>query len=180
MSALVVIMDLRTRVTIYFVVLGIALLITFIGSTIPVSPSYGQLVESQVNQTVSSSGGVVSLATSIAGHNFFLSLFMLIPFVGPLIGMGILYNTGFAISAIGAFRGISGSFLLAAETPLPFFWLEFFSYAAMMTESIALTYAILKGEGWKEARFAVQIVGLVAIALVLGGIIEASLISIGV
>ncbi|BBD73668.1 hypothetical protein HS1genome_2057 [Sulfodiicoccus acidiphilus] len=173
-------MDFRTRITIYFTVLGVSLLVTFIGSMIPVSPSYGQLVASQVNQTVSSSGGVVTLATNIAGHNFFLSLFMLIPFVGPFIGMGILYNTGFAISAIGAFRGISGAFLLAAETPLPFFWLEFFSYSAMMSESIALTYAVLKGEGWKELKVAIQVIGIVALALVIGGVIEASLISIGV
>ncbi|MEM3244793.1 MAG: hypothetical protein QXU14_05325 [Metallosphaera sp.] len=172
-------MDIN-RVKIYFMFLIVNVTILFVVSAIPSSPQIGQQILNSLNSTVTTNQGLVSMGTSIAGHNFFLSLFMSFPFIGIPAGLFILAETGYAFSAIGSLERIPGVALPTLEAFLPFFWLEFLSYTAMMTESYFFTKAILGGYWKRELSTYVLVIGLVAVTLTVSGFIESFFISIGV
>ncbi|EHP70732.1 MAG: hypothetical protein RXS23_04590 [Metallosphaera yellowstonensis] len=170
----------QERVKLYFILLVVNVTVLFAVSAIPTNPQMGQQILNSLNSTVSSNQGIVGMGTSIAGHNFFLSLFMSFPFIGIPVGLFILADTGYAFSAIGSYRGVPGVVLPGIEAFLPFFWLEFISYTAMMTESFFMTKAILDGSWRRELNTYLIVVGVVAIILTISGFIESSFISLGV
>ncbi|BBL46721.1 hypothetical protein [Metallosphaera sedula] len=169
-----------TRIKIYFILLIVNVTLLFVVAALPSSPQVGQQIMNSLNSTVSPSQGLVGMGTSIAGHNFFLSLFMSLPFVGIPVGLFIMADTGYAFSAIGSFEGVPGVSLPTLEAFLPFFWMEFVSYSAMMTESYFMTKAILDGNWRRELPNYALVIGLVAVTLMVSGFVEAFFISIGV
>ncbi|AWR98883.1 hypothetical protein [Metallosphaera hakonensis] len=168
------------RVKFYFIILVINVTVLFLVASFPSSPQVGQQILGSLNSTVSPNQGIVGMGTSIAGHNFFLSLFMSLPFIGIPAGLFIMADTGYAFSAIGSVEGIPGVALPTLEAFLPFFWLEFVSYTAMMTESYFFTKAVLNGRWKQELSTYVLVIGLVALTLTISGFVEAFFISIGV
>ncbi|QKR00374.1 hypothetical protein GWK48_08310 [Metallosphaera tengchongensis] len=167
------------RIKLYFIILIVNITLLFVIASLPSSPQVGQQIVNSLNSTVSPSEGLVGMGTSIAGHNFFLSLFMSLPFLGIPAGLFILGDTGYAFASIGSFEGVPGISLPTVEAFLPFFWMEFVSYTAMMTESYYMTKAILNGNWRKEVYNYAIVVGLVAVTLTVSGFVEAFFISIG-
>jgi membrane protein implicated in regulation of membrane protease activity len=103
---------------------------------------------------------------------------MFLPFAGPIIGMAILFNTGYALGAIASVQGYPVIIALLAEFLTPIFWLEFIAYSTAMTASIWLTRRLLQGR-WRELKNTAIQIGICALILIISAAIEAWLISIG-
>jgi hypothetical protein len=171
----------RQRIAIFTAILSLAIALTFIASTLPATSSYGREISEELNSSVNVSDPF-DTATGIAGHNLILSMLMGIPFVGVIIGLAIMGNTGYAISALTSFQApgsgikITGPVAFSTLALLPFFWLEFISYSIMMTQSITLGYSLIRGGAREEGKRTLMTLGIVTLLLVVGGFIEALII----
>jgi hypothetical protein len=87
--------------------------------------------------------------------------------------------TGIGISAIASVQGVPPLLLLLSLAIFPHTWLEFASYSIAISESIWLLRKLLRGQ-WHELKNTAILVGLCAILLLTGAIIETWLISIGI
>ena len=159
-------------------VLVIAVVITVLGSFLPVSHSDAVTISNQVNQTVNAHKSNGTLTEYIFLNNFELCLLMFIPFAGPIIGMGILLNTGYALGAIASVQGYPVFVALLTEFITPVFWLEFIAYSTAMAASIWLSRRLLQ-ERWRELKNTAIQIGICALILVVSAAIEAWLISLG-
>lgn len=169
----------RKRIYSTILVLIIALVITVVGSYMPIDPQEASQISNDLNQTRNSliENGV--LMQFIFGNNFFICLLMFIPIIGPFLGGYTLFNTGTVIGAISAAEGIP-AILALAVTLIPIGLIEYTAYSAAMTESIWLFRRLLQGHGLREIKNAGILVTICAVLLVLGAIIETALIiSIG-
>ncbi|HLE75970.1 MAG TPA: stage II sporulation protein M [Candidatus Bathyarchaeia archaeon] len=168
----------RKRVLSTIVVFIVAIMITVIGSLMPMDPQQAKDISNNLNQTINTMKQDDTLLPYILGNNFMICLLMFIPVIGPLLGFYILFNTGTVIGAISAAEGIPAIVALAV-TFIPIGLIEFTAYSAAMTESIWLFRRILQGRGLRELKNASLFVSICAILLLLGAIIETALISIG-
>jgi hypothetical protein len=161
----------------------LSLLVVVIGVLVPLSPQEEQLVNNQVNQTLIQGQATNSLAPSIFLNNFLLCLAMFIPLAGLPIGLLIMFSSGQAFRAIFDIITASGvssasaqniqpstAFLLLASIGLTFMF-EFVSYAIGMTESVWL-FRRLTQHRLRELKTTAILIGVVALLLTLGAIIE--------
>jgi len=156
----------------------VAIMITVIGSLMPMDPQQAKDISNDLNQTVNTMKQDDTLLPYIFGNNFMICLLMFVPVIGPLLGFYILFNTGTVIGAISTAEGIPTIVALAA-TFIPIGIIEFTAYSTAMTESIWLFRRILQGRGKHEFRNACLFIALCAVLLLLGAIIETAIISIG-
>jgi len=168
----------RKRLYTAILVLVIAIIITVVGSFVPISHSDAVTISNQLNQTVNAHKSNGTLTQYIFLNNFWLCLLMFLPFAGPIIGMAILFNTGYALGAIASVQGYPVIIALLAEFLTPIFWLEFIAYSTAMTASIWLTRRLLQGR-WRELKNTAIQIGICALILIISAAIEAWLISIG-
>jgi len=167
----------------------LALLVVFIGVLVPLSPQEEQLVNNQVNQTLIQGQASNSLAPSIFLNNFLLCLAMFIPLAGLPVGLFIMFSSGQAFRAIFDVVTASGvsnasvqniqpstAVLLLVAFGLTFIF-EFVSYAIGMTESIWL-FRRLTQRRWDELKITAILIGVVALLLTLGAIVETWAVSL--
>jgi hypothetical protein len=128
------------RKHIYFVVFIflIAVLVTVIGSYIPLSTQDSNALSQQVNATLNEHKATNTLTSYIFLNNFEICLLMFIPVAGAALGLFILFDTGIALGAIATTQGYPVWLGLASLAVTPVFWLEFISYSIAMAESIWL------------------------------------------
>ena len=169
----------RKRIFSAIAVLIVALVITVIGSLMPIDAQEAEQISSDLNQTVTSLKENGALMQYIFGNNLFICLLMFIPIVGPLLGAYVLFNTGAVIGAIAAAEGypLIIAFVVLFLTPVA--WLEFAAYSVSMSESVWLFRRILQGRGKHEFRNACLFVTICAVLLLVGAVVETALISIG-
>lgn len=159
-------------------ILIVAILVTLSGLLVQVSPEEQKALYDQENQTITSS----NLATHIFVNNFELCLLMFIPLAGLAIGMFILFDTGLAIRAILDYEAANGitstTSSVTASTAIVLllligavFVLEYVSYTVAMTESVWLFRRILQ-KRWGEIKIALALIGLTALLLTIGAIVE--------
>jgi len=164
----------------------IAVSLTLIGSLVPLSPQFAKEINDSINQTRNQGLENGTLAPSILLNNFGLCLAMFIPLVGAFLGLFIMFNTGLAFSA-----AIQVQSTTAVSTPLDIspttaviallvfglvFLLEYVSYSIGMAESIWL-FQRLRQRKWGELKNAAILIGIVAVLLIVGAIVETWLIS---
>ena len=125
-----------------------------------------------INQTLNRALASDNLTQTIFINNFSLTLLMFIPLIGIGIGLFIMYNTGVALSAISTVQGYPVSFAIENLVTNPIFWLEFVSYSIAMASSIWLIRRLLQ-ERWGELKWTAASIGVCALLLGLGAIIEA-------
>lgn len=170
----------RKRIYSTVFILLIALLTTMAGMLVQVSPEEAELIYTQLNQTQSSP----NLAPEIFVNNFTLCLLMFIPLAGLGIGLFILFSTGMAFRAIFDYQAAHGLTNTAAASDLTattaiglllligaVFVIEYVSYAVAMTESVWFFRRILQ-KRWREVRITLALIGLVALLLGIGAIVE--------
>ena len=170
----------RKRVFSAIAVLIVAVVITVIGSLMPIDAQEAEQISSDLNQTVTALKENGALMQYIFGNNFFICLLMFIPVIGPLLGGYILFNTGAAIGAIAAVEGYPLIVALVALFLTPVFWLEFAAYSVSMSESVWLFRRILQGRFKHEFKNACFFITICAVLLLVGAVVEAALLSIGV
>ncbi|MEM0216644.1 MAG: stage II sporulation protein M [Candidatus Bathyarchaeia archaeon] len=134
----------RTYIIIVFFILSIV--ITIFGALTPLSTDQAQQINQEMENLINilSDVGVLSKTTYIFGNNFMLCLSFFTPFVGPLIGVFVLYNTGVVIAAQSMSLGVSPTLTFMLLLIFPFAWMEFMAYSVAMTQSLWLTMWILK------------------------------------
>jgi uncharacterized membrane protein SpoIIM required for sporulation len=154
----------------------IAVLLTVIGSLVPLSDQDANKISNDLNQTITTNRANGTLAEYIFLNNFSICLLMFIPVIGPILGFLILFDTGVALGAIASVQGYSPLLAFALLVITPIFWLEFASYSIGITESIWLFRRLLQRR-WREFKNMGILIGICAILLLLGAIVEAWLIS---
>jgi hypothetical protein len=125
-----------------------------------------------INQTLNRALASNNLTQTIFINNFSLTLLMFIPLLGIGIGLFIMYNTGVGLSAIATVQGYPASTAILNLMANPIFWLEFVSYSIAMASSIWLIRRLLQ-ERWGELKWTAASIGVCALLLGLGAIIEA-------
>lgn len=169
----------RKRAYSFLFIFIIAIIVTIVGSFIPISHSDAQTISNQLNQTVNSHKSNGTLTEYIFFNNFEICLLMFVPIIGPIIGLAILFNTGIALGAIASVQGYPVIVVLLSEFLTPVFWLEFIAYSTAIAASIWLIRRLMQRR-WSELRnLAIQI-GICAGILAISAVIEVWLISIGV
>ncbi|MDI9577518.1 MAG: stage II sporulation protein M, partial [Thermoproteota archaeon] len=129
-----------------------------------------------------------TLISTIFLNNFSLCLLMFIPLAGLAIGLFILFSTGMAFRAVFDMQAASGissatpeiqisTALLVLVLVAATFLLEYVSYAIGMTESVWLFRRLLHRR-WSELKNALKLIGLVALLLIIGALVETWALSI--
>ena len=170
----------RKRIYSMIVVFVVAVIITVIGSLVPVDAQEANRINDEFNTTVASLGEEGVLTQFIFGNNFIICLLMFIPVLGPLFGFYALFNTGMVVSAIATAEGYPLALVFLSLVLTPVFWLEFAAYSIAIAESVWLFRRILQGlsRGWRELKTAGFLVSICAVVLLVGAVVEVVLISI--
>jgi hypothetical protein len=169
----------RKRIYTIIAVFIVAVIVTVIGSFVPVSSADAQQINNDLNQTVTTMQTQGSLTQYIFGNNFIITLVMFIPVIGPVLGLFIMFNTGNVVGAIATAGGYPPILALIALVITPVFWLEFAAYSTAMAESVWLFRRLLQGRGLRELRTMCIFVTITAVILAVGAVIETALISVG-
>ncbi len=168
----------RKRIYSIIIIFVLALVITVIGSYIPISHQDALSISNSLNATVNTHKSNGSLTEYIFINNFSIDLVMFIPIIGPIIGFIILGNTGVALGAISSVQGYPVWVELLSLILTPVFWLEFIAYSTAIAESIWLTRRIMQRR-WLELKNTAILIGICAAILIVSAIIEVWLISLG-
>jgi uncharacterized membrane protein SpoIIM required for sporulation len=179
----------RKRIYSIIAIFVIALLVTVIGSYLPLSSSDAQTISQNLNSTLNQNRANNTLTQYIFLNNFGICLAMFIPVFGAALGMFILFDTGVALGAIATTQGYPVWVGLASLVITPVFWLEFISYSIAMAESIWLFRRLIKaitskepGQGrlilWRELKWTTIFIGTVAGLLAIGAVVEVWLITV--
>jgi hypothetical protein len=170
-------------------ILLLAVLATVAGTLVPISQQDAQTISDQLNQTVTQGTSGGTLIPDIFINNFSLCLLMFIPLAGLGIGLFILFSTGMAFRAvfeIQAANGLSSATTSNIDPTTAFlalaligavFLLEYVSYTIAMTESVWLFRRIMQ-KRWSELKITAAVIGIVALLLIIGAVVETYAISI--
>jgi uncharacterized membrane protein SpoIIM required for sporulation len=145
----------------------ISLLVTLMGTYSPISYSQANKTRNELKEMAAH-----STMSSIFGNNFMLCLFMFAPFIGPLFGLYVLYNTGWVIGAIAVSEGASRELLFASIFILPHAWFEYLAYSIAMAQSVWLSMRIVQGRFMKEVVPTAILITLNALILLAAAFIE--------
>lgn len=168
----------RKRIYSVIVVFGLSVIITLVGSFMPVDAEQARQINDKLNITLTTARENEMLMQYIFGNNFFICLIMFIPFVGPIFGFFVLFSTGAATSAVAAAQGFPSLLALFALVITPVFWVEYAAYSTAMAASVWLFRRILQGRGWNEFRNTCLFITLCAVLLAVGAIVETALITL--
>jgi hypothetical protein len=160
--------DMRRR-GVWIVAFFVAFIIIMaIGASMPVSPADANSTYNQLKNEVKYTGTV----DFIFGHNFFLTLIMFTPFVGPFFGAFSSFSTGFGIEIIAIAKNTSTGLLFGYLFLFPHTWLELFTYSLAMSQSVFLSAALVKGRFRQELVRTCVIMAVCALILFLAAFLE--------
>lgn len=168
----------RKRLLSIAAVLVVALVITAVGTLIPVDKQQANQIDKDINQTRTTLGDQGILTQYIFGNNFLICLLMFVPVIGPLLGLFIMFNTGVAISAIATAEGFPSSLAYISLFLTPHFWLEYAAYSTAMAASVWLFWRLITRRGLREVRVTCIFISICAVLLVAAAFVETWLISI--
>ncbi len=167
---------LRKRLYSVIFILVVAILVTVIGSQIPLSSQQANMISQELNATLKEHRATNTLPQYIFLNNFEICLLMFVPVVGAALGMFILFDTGLALGAIASTQGFPAWLGFAGLIVTPIFWLEFAAYALAMAESFWL-FRRLTQRRWRELKWTAVFIGICAGLLAVGAIVEAWIIT---
>jgi uncharacterized membrane protein SpoIIM required for sporulation len=169
----------RKRLLSIVAVFIVAVVITSVGSFMPISPQDAEKISSDLNQTSTTLQNQGALTQYIFGNNLLICLIMFIPVLGPVLGLFIMFNTGTVVGAIAVSSGLSPLLSLIAIFITPVGWLEFAAYSTAMAESVWLFRRFFQRRGLRELRNMTIFVTICALLLAVGAIVETALINVG-
>jgi hypothetical protein len=169
----------RKRIYSILVIFIISIIVTSVGSFVPIDPGIAKQINDELNQTVTNATQSGTLTPYILGNNFLICLLMFIPVLGPIFGLYVLFNTGMAVGAVATVQNLPPIFVLIALVITPIFWLEFAAYSTAMAESVWLFRRLLQRRGLHELRNTSIFISVCAVLLTIGAIVETALISLG-
>lgn len=175
----------RKRIYSAIFVFALTLAALATGFAVPISPEFAQEINNQLNQTVTEGNATGTLVPTIFMNNFLLCLAMFIPLAGIGIGLFIMFSTGLAFRAVLEAQlamGVSTTSTVAFDFSTAIlalaligitFVAEFVSYTIGMTESVWL-FRRLTQRRWRELKLTVKLIGVVALLLIIGALVETS------
>ena len=169
------------RKRIYFIIFMfiVSFIVTVAGSLVPLGHQDAQTLSDNLNSTLNQHKAQNNLTEYIFQNNFQICLLMFIPFVGPILGLFILFDTGLALGAIAQVQGYPVWLGLLSLLLTPVFWLEFTAYSTAIAESIWLTRRLMQ-KRWRELKNTAILIGICAVILIVGAIVEVWLINLGI
>jgi len=167
----------RRRIYLTLIVFVIALVITVIGSFMPMSSQEASSIYNGLNQTINTHKVNGGLTEYIFLNNLTICLAMFVPIIGPIIGFTVLFDTGVALGAIASQQGYPAALGLIILAITPVFWLEFASYSTAMAASIWLSRRLIQGR-WHELKNTAILIAICAALLIVGAVIEVWLITV--
>ena len=173
---MVLIGTLQDRMIVFLIVFVLCIIATVIGALARVEPPEAQNMVQEMDKirNIAKVAGV----QLIFGNNLMYTLVMFVPVVGPGFGFYVLYNTGRILAAYGAISKVNPVLTFLFLFALPFTWMEYISYTLAISESIWMTYAIIKRNLRNELTTMSIIIVICNILLLLGALIETSLMSL--
>ena len=167
----------RKRIYSIVAIFIIALILTVIGSFVPLSSQDAYTLSNNLNQTLNENRANNTLTGYIFINNFSICLLMFVPIIGSILGLFLLFNTGLALGAIVSTQGYPVYLGLLSLLITPVFWLEFAAYSIAMTESIWL-FRRLTQKRWRELKWTGIFIGTCAALLAVGAVVEGWLITV--
>lgn len=167
----------RKRIYSIVAIFIIALILTVIGSYVPLSSQDAYTLSNNLNQTLNENRANNTLTGYIFINNFSICLLMFVPIIGSILGLFLLFNTGLALGAIVSTQGYPVYLGLLSLLITPVFWLEFAAYSIAMTESIWL-FRRLTQKRWRELKWTGIFIGICAALLAVGAVVEGWLITV--
>ena len=177
----------RKRIYSIIFMLVIAITATIIGTLVQLNAQDAKQLSDSANAVITDNPTYPSLVVAIFLNNFKLCLVMFIPIFGAVFGLFTLFSTGVGIRAIldtqsasGASAAISTISPTTAILALVFagltFLLEYVSYSIGIAESIWL-YRRLTQRKWRELKNTAILIGVVAVLLIAGALVESWVIT---
>jgi hypothetical protein len=149
----------------------LSLIVTVAGTFVQVSQEEAQAINDQFEEIRASD----TLMLDIFVNNFAICLLMFIPVIGTAAGLFVLFSTGIAISAQASILGYPPLLVLIALMLTPIFWIEFAAYATGLTESIWVLRRLWQHR-WRELKWYGVLIGICALLLAVGAVVETLLI----
>ncbi len=179
----------RKRIYSIIFMAALSILALLLGTLISLPPQQAQDIANELNQTVTQNTGSTLIAY-IFQNNFKYCLLMFIPVVGFAFGMFLLFSTGIAFRAVfdvqmASSINASAAPEIQASTAIlvlvgagAVFLLEFASYSIAMAESIWLFRRILQRKWRDEIKNLAIMIGIVALLLLIGAVVETLTITV--
>jgi hypothetical protein len=168
----------RKRVYSIIGIFALALIVTVIGSYVPLSASEAKMISQNLNDTINQTKTSGTLTQYIDVNNFQICLLMFVPILGAILGMSIMFSTGVALGALATTAHYPVWIGLVSLVITPVFWLEFAAYSIAMAESIWL-FRRLTQKKWGHIRKTLMFIGICSLILLLSAYVEVWLINIG-
>jgi len=149
-----------------------AIAIMAIGAAMPVNPSEAKTTYDELQNEFQ----YVATVPGIFGNNFFHALIMFTPFVGPIYGGIVFFNTGYVVAVIAVHNNVPTGLLFTNLFLYPHTWLEFLAYSIGLSQSVFLASAIVRGRFKQEAVRTCVIITICALILLLAAVLEIILI----
>jgi hypothetical protein len=168
--------DMHKRLVITAILLAIALSVTLAGVLVlRMDVSEAQKLKAELQEEFDR----LNDPRFIFGNNFFHTLVMFVPVIGPIWGSYVLFNTGTIVAVIGIADEVPPILYLFLLMLTPVFWLEFGVYSVAMAQSVVWLLQFLRGRGRKEAVRTCILVTICAAILLLAAVVEWVMISVG-
>jgi hypothetical protein len=166
----------RKRIITIIIVFIISIAITAAGTLAVFNKQDANQINDDLNGEVDSLKVNGLLLQFIFGNNFMINLIMFAPFIGPLFGAYVLYNTGAVIAATATAQGFPSTLSFFSLFLTPIAWLEYLSYSIGIAESVWLTRRILQRGGKHELVNTSRFISICAVLLLVGAVVETMLI----
>jgi uncharacterized membrane protein SpoIIM required for sporulation len=162
------------RIITILLVFVVIVILTALATLTPIDEQTAINTNNDLSQQVNALKANDSLLQFIFGNNFMITMLMFVPFVGPILGFSIFYNTGVALEAIAIaqHRPPTLSFFILFLTPI--LWLEFAAYSTAIAGGIWLSARILQKRAKHELANTAKFISVCAVLLLVSAIIEAS------
>lgn len=165
--------DLKRRWVWIVAFFGAAVIIIYVGTLAPLNPADARTTYNELQNETK----YIATVQGIFGNNFFHSLIMFTPFIGPLYGALIFFNTGIVIAIIASATNANTASLFFLLFLFPHTWLEFLAYSLAMSQSVFLSIAIVRGRFRQELVRTCVIIAVCALILLLAALAEVILIA---
>jgi len=154
-----------------FVFVALVIILS-IGTLVPISQTEAKKTEGEITGQVNYLETNGLLVPYIFGNNLMITLIMFIPFLGPLFGAYVLFNTGTIIAARAVANNVPPLLWVASIFLTPVGWLEFAVYSLAIAGSIWLTIRLFQGRMIHELRNTAKFVTISAVILLVSAVIE--------
>lgn len=161
--------NMQTRIVITVIFFVVALIVTAAGVLVlKISVPEAQEEVDKIEEEF----GRFNDPRFIFGNNLIHTLIMFVPFIGPIWGSFVLFNTGTIIAVLSVAEGVPPILTFLLFFLVPVFWLEFGVYSIAMAQSVIWFLQMLRHRGRKEAVRTCILITVCASILLLSAIVE--------